>query len=458
MTDSRAEMFQRHQDLSLAPVTFERMAEMEKIAWRLHEGSDPAGTIMLGDMLLTRGHSYVKGDLKVRAFAHEILPAAHLELVAKPPTDQWDWYWLGISHEMGRGTRVDHEQAAKAFQESRLQGNVLAGFEEIWSAYLAGASATESAARFAAYEGPAKQPALRSAKALNAMAAPPPEVGSESHLARIRELASLRHGDYWHISGHRLINVVAEAEFRKDLEALKALDTPVSALILHVIARSAAHNPTGESPEAWLRKSLSWDNTALLSWFREGNLSAEEICDLGVEGWGKAELEAWIHGVELSATAGAIEDPDAILGSLPSSTTGWMCTHPIQIGAFGYISKIDLDGRPDQDVKQRAAWLSKSTVPFRDAVAAAMAKEYTEQIRPEYLDALKDPNRSYFHTAADLPELESPDDIWKLISGLRSLSVGSYWQYRFTFNTTFDLEHQIVVSYDEVRFPAVTLE
>ncbi|RYD48589.1 MAG: hypothetical protein EOP83_26310, partial [Verrucomicrobiaceae bacterium] len=154
MSDSRTEDFQRFQELCLTAASSKTMEEKESIAWRLHETAAPEGTILLGDLLIEFGYSKEKPDLKARSYAREtLLPGVVEAMVAKPPADQWDWYWLGIAYEMGRGTDTDHDLAAGAFEKSRLLGNGLAGFEGAWSAQLASGDFSDGAERFSRVEG-----------------------------------------------------------------------------------------------------------------------------------------------------------------------------------------------------------------------------------------------------------------------------------------------------------------
>ncbi|MCW1923993.1 hypothetical protein OKA05_15605 [Luteolibacter arcticus] len=463
MSDSRTEDFQRYQELCLTTASFKTMEEKEAIAWRLHETSAPEGTLLLGDLLIELGYSKLKPDLKARTYTREtLLPGAFQALVAKPPADQWDWYWLGIAYEMGRGTDTNHELAAKAFEQSRLLGNDLAGFEEAWAAYLANGHPAEGAERFSRVEGPLRKCAAAAAAAFKCLSSPSDPPGSEGYLERIRGLAKLLHADYRHTGGSRRINVTVEAELRKDLEALKEEGTPLGALTLYFVAKGSRRNPTGETEDVWLARSLHRDNGVLLKFLRDGTIPSADIRKLKIKGWGKVELEAWIWSGDRETPQGENSDPDIILGPLsevPGSTD--YQTEPLKLGAFGYACRIQLeatDGPPDQETKERAAWLARATEKFKDEVAAAMTAAYREWIRPEYLQALEHPDRGYRYTAEDLPEVNEPGGIWKIIKDIHSVAVESDDEFYLSFETVFDADHEFVVRFKDSRIHEVMMD
>ena len=465
MPDSRNEDFQRFQELSLTSASLKAMEEKEAIAWRLHETSPPEGTILLGDLLIELGYSKMKPDLKARTYAREtLLPGAFQALVAKPPADQWDWYWLGIAYEMARGTDTNHALAARAFEQSKRVGNDLAGFEEAWSAYLADPNPSGGTQRFTQVEGPLKRCAERAATAFRVLSAPPETPGSESYLIRIRQLAELLHADYRHTGGSRLINVTVEAELRKDLETLKEAGTPLATLTLYFIAKGSRRNPTGETPEVWLTRALHRENAALLKFLHDGTIAATDVRKLKVKGWGKAELEQWIREGDRAASLEEAEtsDPDAVLGPLSKTrgSTDYQ-TEPLPLGTFGYTCRISLatsNGIPDRETKERAAWLALANEKFREEVASAMADAYGKWIRPEYLAALEHTDRGYRYTADDLPEVTDPAGIWKVIKGLNSVWVDSDTSFGLSFDTIFDADHEFVVRFEDSRIYEVMMD
>jgi len=236
------------------------------LAWELHESAAPAGTVLLGDRLIRNRVSFVKKELNVVPFARGLLERGLVSLAAKEAKDQWDWYYLGICHEFGRATPVDHRKAADCFRKAKKAGNNYAEFEEIWSSYLGGESALETIFRFRYCFGPLQSFAELSARALALLEmGPPREIGSVEQICRIIEISRLLHQFFFHDGGSRYVNRRVEQEMRLDIDALKAMATPSAALTLFLIYKRSRSNPAGEQPEILLRAAIHPENRSLVT-------------------------------------------------------------------------------------------------------------------------------------------------------------------------------------------------
>lgn len=269
--------------------------DKEALAWELHRSAAPAGSVLLGDELIRHRISFCDNQLDAVRFARKLLEEAFAALNAKEAKDGWDWYWLGICHELGRGTVVDQTKAADCFRHAREAGNLYAHYEEIWAEYLSGTPALETIFRFRYYSGPLQKFAELSARALALLEmGPVREVGSTKHILRMIEISKLLHEFYFHDGGKRQINIRVGKEMRCDVDALKAMANPTAALTLYLIAERSPVNPTGKTPDAWLRAAIHPDNHSLLTLlkreiFDETRLEKiAEVCQ--ANGWEESKI------------------------------------------------------------------------------------------------------------------------------------------------------------------------
>jgi hypothetical protein len=309
--------FQRFLEMGLsiddAPRPVDSLQEREALAWRLSESEGPLGKVLLGDLLLGQKVSYLRRDISALPFGRTLVAENFPVLAAQTDKNHWHWYYLGICHESGRGTPVDHAKAEEAFAMAHRLGNDVAGFEEIWAAYLRGASAMETVMRLRNYQGLVKPFARVSAKAIALLAlGPVREIGSAEHVFRILELSGLLHEYFYHSAGARHIHVQTEAEMRQDLPPLKNLHTATAAVTLWLIARNSRRNPTGANPEEWLRQAIAPDNTSLAALIRQRVLDKEELdlvadlCDQ--HGWTDSALDRAVKATLAAIEAEADED------------------------------------------------------------------------------------------------------------------------------------------------------
>jgi hypothetical protein len=273
----------------------EALCEKENIAWELHQSAAPAGSVLLGDLLIRNGVSFCRRELDAVPFARKLLKEGFAALAAKETKEHWDWYWLGNCHGLGRGTEVNHGKAADCFRQAREEGNSYAHYEEIWAAYLAGGPGLEAIFRFRYYSGPLQEFAEPSARALALLEmGPVRQVGSTQHICRILELSKLLREFYFHDGAHRHINVRVGKEMSLDVDALKAKGEPSAALALFLIATKSRANPTGKEPDAWLRAAVHPENRELLPLLKREILEEDrlkvvaEVCE--ANGWSDSPI------------------------------------------------------------------------------------------------------------------------------------------------------------------------
>lgn len=275
------------------------LKEKEEIAWRLHEQGSAAGGMLLGDLLISRRVSFARKDIQVVPFARELVVQSFQALNAIADKTHWDWYYLGLAHESGRGTTVNYSQAVECYRRSKELGNPYAEFEEIWFEYLARNNIMAAILRFRACEGRLKPYAEASARALSLLAlGPVRELGSYPHAWRIFELSRLLHVFLYHDKGQRHLHIAIEAEWRADLPQLEALGTASAALVLFQIAKRSRRNPTSHKPLHWLRLAARPDSQEFFAIFK-GQLDDEEelqvLSDLCAENhWGDSELARFV--------------------------------------------------------------------------------------------------------------------------------------------------------------------
>lgn len=275
------------------------LKEKEEIAWRLHEQGNAAGSMLLGDKLISSRVSFARSDIQVVPFARELVVQSFQALNAIADKTHWDWYYLGLAHDSGRGTTVDYRKAAECYRRSKELGNPYAEFEEIWFEYLAGGPIMGAVLRFRACEGRLKQFAEASAAALSLLAlGPVREMGSYQHAWRVFELSRLLHQFLYHDKGQRQVHIAIEAEWRAEVPQLEALESPSSALVLYLIAKRSRRNPTSQKALHWLRLAATPDSQEFFA-ILKGQLSDEDelrlLSERCIENhWGDSDLARFV--------------------------------------------------------------------------------------------------------------------------------------------------------------------
>ena len=101
-------------------------------------------------------------------------------------------------------------------------------------------------------------------------------------------------------------------------------------------------------------------------------------------------------------------------------------TDPIQIGALGYRAPISLFTTNAEPMQQELALMlsaMQATNGFKARLAGHLLQQYTEYERPAYRKQVGNPEYTSVLTESDLPEIQHPTDIWRLITGLRGVYV-----------------------------------
>ena len=291
------------------------LKEKEELAWSLHEKGSAAGGMLLGDSLLRTRVSFSRREVKAVPFARALVDESFHALDANADKEHWDWYYLGIAHEFGRGTKVDHEQASECFRRANELGNPYAEFEEIWSKFLSDGRIFEAVLRLRAYDGKLKNFAEASARSLSLLAlGPSREIGSHQHAWRIFEISQLLHLFLYHDAGSRHINIAVEAELRGDIELLEEMDSPSAAFVLFLIAKRSRRNPTSNEPLHWLRLAATPDSGEFLSLLKRQHLNEDELALLSeicsTNQWEESEVARYIAS-ELELLEADDEDYDS---------------------------------------------------------------------------------------------------------------------------------------------------
>jgi hypothetical protein len=279
----------------------------EALAWAIHTEFPPTGSLLLAHLLLQQKTSYLKQEIKAKAFAKPLSDEAFEAVQRIEQKDGWDYYWLGLSHLYGRGVAKDYLKAAEAFTASHNAGNLYAEFEIIWARHLAGGSRLEALLGFIRLKGKLADFAALSARALALVETGPVRVpGSPCHIARILLLHGALHDFIYHDLGSRHINIAIEKELREGAEQLLQLNTPRAYLALYLTERTSRANPTGQKPIVWFEKAIDPTLGELEVLCRTRELSYDELRIIvkraGLEGWSSSSLA--------SIAASALESPD----------------------------------------------------------------------------------------------------------------------------------------------------
>jgi hypothetical protein len=128
-------------------------------------------------------------------------------------------------------------------------------------------------------------------------------------------------------------------------------------------------------------------------------------------------------------------------------------TDPLQIGAFGYRAPVSLSTKSAAPSPRELALMvsvTQANEEFKELVARHLLQQYMDYERPAYRKQIDSSQYARALTESDLPELQNPSDVWRLITGL----LGVYVEYRgaaadvtYLFTTTFDSDHEF-----EIRF------
>lgn len=275
------------------------LKEKEEIAWTLHAQGSAAGSMLLGNSLLRSRTSFSRKDIHVVPFARALVIESFQALQAIEKKTHWDWYYLAVAHEAGRGTPVNHEQAACCYRRSKEMGNAYAEFEEIWFHYLSHGNIIEAILRFRSCEGRLKNFAEASARSLSLIAlGPVREMGSYQHAWRVIELSRLLHEFLYHDAGSRHINIAVEAEWRSDVRQIEDIRSASAAFVLYLIAKRSRRNPTSQEPLHWLRLAATLDSTEFLSIVKRQIHNEDELrllSDICVANqWSHSELAQFV--------------------------------------------------------------------------------------------------------------------------------------------------------------------
>lgn len=267
----------------------------ENVAWELHEGFPPTGSLVLSHLILEQGRSYLKRDIGTKDFAKALVAEAFQATQNLESKDDWDFYYLGLSHAYGRGTPRDYLLAAESFTKSAEAGSYYAEFEAIWARHLAGGSRLEAILDLTSLRGKLADFAAYSARALTLLElGPPKELASEAHIARLLLMRRALHDFIYHDHGSRQINIAIEKELREGVEELKALRTSRGNLALYLTTKASRTNPTDRKPLDWFRDAIDPDVPELLFLCKRQQLDVEElrmIVDRAqADGWSDSEL------------------------------------------------------------------------------------------------------------------------------------------------------------------------
>jgi hypothetical protein len=125
-------------------------------------------------------------------------------------------------------------------------------------------------------------------------------------------------------------------------------------------------------------------------------------------------------------------------------------TAPRPLGAFGYVASIAIDtagGEPSEAQMNAAARLANATPEFKAEVEGYLFGEYRENVRPAYIKTVGDPRYRARLTLGDLPEVEAPSGIWKVITGVNSVGIDEKGDIHLEFIPAFDPGHDFAVRF-----------
>lgn len=250
----------------------------ESVAWELHDDFPPTGSLVLANLILDQGMSYLKRDIGTKAFAKELVADAFEATQQLEDKDDWDYYYLGICHAYGRGTKQDYSQATEAFSKSAEAGGYYAEFEAIWARYLAGGSRLDAVLSLTALRGKLADFAAFSARALTLLElGPPKELASEAHIARILLMKRALHDFIYHDRGARQINIAIEKELREGVAGLQDLGTSRGNFALYLTTQASRTNPTDKDPIDWFKDAVDPEIPELLLLCQRQQLGVEEL-------------------------------------------------------------------------------------------------------------------------------------------------------------------------------------
>jgi len=267
----------------------------EGVAWEIYEEFPPTGGLLLGDLILTQGASYLRPDLGTKDFARTLVKESFTAVDALEFKDGWDFYYLGLSYIYGRGTKQDFAAATEVFSASSCNGCPYAAFEMIWARHLSGGTRLDAVLDLTNLKGKLADFAAYSARALTLLElGPPRELGSSAHITRILLLHTTLHDFIYHDHGARKIRIEIEKEFRESVDGLKKLNTTRSNLALYLTAKFSRSNPTGREPAEWFSDTIDPKLIELELLCRRQELEVAELQMIieraKSEGWDDAPL------------------------------------------------------------------------------------------------------------------------------------------------------------------------
>jgi hypothetical protein len=155
-------------------------------------------------------------------------------------------------------------------------------------------------------------------------------------------------------------------------------------------------------------------------------------------------------------SAAIIEHP--ILGPIIGEKWEWRVQRRIDIPCTGFacaaisIRADNVEQRPTVASLQALEELINRPPEFRSEIAQAIFQAYNAEIRQDYLKLLGD-GYDYGISAADVPAIDAPDEIWRVVTGLYSIWVYEDGSLIIDYSVTFDLEHEL-----NVRLRGSTIE
>ena len=267
----------------------------ENVAWEIYEAFPPTGGLVLGHLILEQGTSYLKRDVGTKEFAKGLVTESFQATQKLEEKDDWDYYYLGLSHAYGRGTSRSYSLATEAFAKSAKTGSYYAEFEAIWARHLAAGSRLEAILDLTSLRGKLADFAAYSARALTLLElGAPKELASEAHIARLLLMRRALHDFIYHDHGARQINIAIEKELREGVEELRALNTPRGNLALYLTTQASRTNPTDRDPLDWFRDAVHPDVPELLFLCQKQQLDVEELRTIvdraQADGWADSAL------------------------------------------------------------------------------------------------------------------------------------------------------------------------
>ncbi|MCE9518321.1 MAG: hypothetical protein K8R87_01940 [Verrucomicrobia bacterium] len=136
-------------------------------------------------------------------------------------------------------------------------------------------------------------------------------------------------------------------------------------------------------------------------------------------------------------------------------------TAPVRIGAFDCLVPITAWTKGEEPTPQQiAAMVSMhgATQEFKESVEGYIRDTYMEYDRPAYRKTIGDPRFKHNLSELDLPEIKEPSEIWRIIGRMLSVDVDEQANFSLSFTTTFDVEHNFVLRFENGELLDVVME